>query len=184
MPSFSQVTFIAPKKSVSKEDIFGAEIRIKTRDTISALQFTLEWNPSVLTFRSIDSVTLPTGGDDLFGLTSTAQGNLKFLWISNATDGVKIADSSMIFKVIFKAIGESGTTSNVKFTSNLIKVKALNPRIENIPVSVQDGLITISTVSATSDLNDKKGLIVLYQNTPNPVYDVTQIPFEKKNQSK
>jgi Cohesin domain/Secretion system C-terminal sorting domain len=179
IPSFAQVTFIAPSKSVAKGDVFAADIRVKTRDTISALQFTFEWNPSVLEFRSIDSITLPSSGDDLFGLTSIAQGNLKFLWLSSS-DGIKIADSAMIFKVNFKTIGEKGTTSNVKFTNNVIKVKALNPRIESLPVVIRDGLITVSMTSATRDFKDNIVFLSLQQNIPNPVYGITQIPFELK----
>jgi Cohesin domain/Secretion system C-terminal sorting domain len=180
IPSFAQVTFIAPSKSVSKGDVFGADIRVKTKDTISALQFTFEWNPSVLEFRSVDGITLPLSGDDLFGLTAITQGNLKFLWLSSASDGLKIADSSVIFQVNFKAIGEKGTTSGVKFTNSIIKVKALNPRIESLPVVVKDGLITVSMTSALNDLTDNKGLLSLLQNQPNPVYGITYIPFELK----
>ncbi len=180
IPSFAQVTFIAPSKSVTKGDVFGADIRVKTKDTISALQFTLEWNPSVLEFRSVDSIGLPLSGDDLFGLTSISQGNLKFLWLSSASDGIKIADSSMIFKVNFKTIGEKSTTSGVKFTNSVIKVKALNPRIESLPVVVKDGLITVSMTSAVKELKDNTGFLSLQQNVPNPVYSTTYIPFELK----
>lgn len=178
IPSFAQVTFIAPNKSVLKGDVFSAEIRVKTKDTISALQFTLEWNPSVIEFRSVDGVTLPVGSDDLFGLTATAQGNLKFLWLSTSADGFKVSDSLTIFKVNFKAIGEKGTTSSLQFTNKVIKVKALNPRVESLPVAVQDGTITISMTSATKDVNS--GGAILYQNTPNPVQNWTSIGFELK----
>lgn len=180
MPSFAQVTFVAPTKSVIKGDVFSAEIRVKTKDTISALQFTLEWDPSVLEFRSTDGVTLPVGSDELFGLTSVAQGNLKFLWLSSSAEGIKIADNAIIFKVNFKAIGNIDNKSDLKFTNKVVRVKALNPKVESLPVIINDGLITITTTSALYDTGNNQGGAILYDNKPNPFEGVTYINFEIK----
>ena len=175
MPAIGQVTFIAPTKNATKGDIVGIEIRVKTRDSISALQFNLEWNPSVLEFKSVDNVTLPNSSMDIFGLNSIAQGNLKFLWIS-ATDGIKIPDSSMIFKANFKAVGDKGTSSDIKFT----KMKALNPQIKSIDSTARNGLVTINMSSALGIVSDTEGNILLHQNIPNPVQNFTNFPFELK----
>ncbi len=175
MPAIGQVTFIAPTKNATKGDIVDVEIRVKTRDSISALQFNLEWNPSVLEFKSVDNVTLPNSLMDIFGLNSIAQGNLKFLWIS-ATDGIKIPDSSMIFKANFKAIGDKGTSSDIKF----IKMKALNPQIKSIDSTARNGLVTINMSSAIGIVSNTEGEILLHQNIPNPVQNFTNFPFEIK----
>ena len=175
MPAIGQVTFIAPTKNVTKGDIVNLEIRVKTRDSISALQFNLEWTPSVLEFKSVDNVTLPNSSMDIFGLNSIAQGNLKFLWIS-ATDGIKIPDSSIIFKVNFKAIGDKGTSSDIKF----IKMKALNPQIQSIDSTARNGLVTINMSSAIGIVSDTEEGILLHQNIPNPVENMTNFPFELK----
>lgn len=180
MPTIGQVTFIAPTKNVTKGDIVSVEIRVKTRDSISALQFTLEWTPSVLEFKSVDSVMLPSSSMDIFGLNSVAQGNLKFLWLS-ATDGINIPDSSIIFKLKFKAIGDKGTFSDIKFTNSLIKIKALNPKIESLVTTTRDGLVTVNMSSAIVIVSDNtEGGILLHQNIPNPVQNMTNFPFELK----
>ena len=178
-PAIGQVTFIAPTKNVTKGDIVSVEIRVKTRDSISALQFTLEWTPSVLEFKSVDSVMLPSSSMDIFGLNSVAQGNLKFLWIS-ATDGINIPDSSIIFKLKFKALGEKGTFSDIKFTNSLIKIKALNPKIESLVTTTRDGMVIVNMSSAIGIVPDTEGGILLHQNIPNPVQNITNFPFELK----
>ncbi len=176
--SLAQVTFIAPSKSVIKGENVGIEIRVKTRDTISALQFTLEWNASVLEFKSVDSVMLPSNSMDIFGLNNVSQGNLKFLWLTGGSDGINIPDSSMIFKLNFKAVGEKGMSSGINFTNSLIKIKALNPKIESLATSIRDGQVTIVMSSAVGLVSDTEGGVVLHQNSPNPVEHHTMFPFQ------
>jgi Cohesin domain len=176
--SFAQVTFIAPNKSVLKGDNVGVEIRVKTRDTISALQFTLEWNATVLEFKSVDSVMLPSSSMDIFGLNNVSQGNLKFLWLTGGSEGINIPDSSMIFKLNFKAVGDKGMSSGINFTNSLIKIKALNPKIESLATSIRDGQVTIVMSSAVGLVSDTEGGVVLRQNTPNPVENQTIFPFQ------
>jgi Cohesin domain/Secretion system C-terminal sorting domain len=176
--SFAQVTFIAPSKSVLKGDNVGVEIRVKTRDTISALQFTLEWNASVLEFKSVDSVMLPSSSMDIFGLNNVSQGNLKFLWLTGGSEGINIPDSSMIFKLNFKAIGDKGMSSGINFTNSLIKIKALNPKIESLTTSIRDGQVTIVMSSAVGLVSDTEGGVTLHQNAPNPVENQTMFPFQ------
>jgi Secretion system C-terminal sorting domain/Cohesin domain len=176
--ALSQVAFIVPDTRVVKENIVGAEIRLKTRDSISALQFTLEWNAAILQFEKVDSVKLPDVSMDIFGTNTTATGSLKFLWLTNAAEGVRFTDSFTIFKVFFKAIGGKGTSSMVKFTNSLIKIKALNPRVEAIATTTRDGLITIEGTSAIQNEKNTEGVITLYQNFPNPVSNQTTISFE------
>lgn len=180
LPAFAQVSFIIPDKRVVKGNLIGAEIHVKTRDSISAFQFTLEWNPLILEFNTVDSVSLPDVSMDIFGLNNVVDGNLKFLWVSNATEGVRFKDSVLIFKVLFKAIGGKGTNSLVKFTNSLIRIKAINFRIESLPVTTRDGVMTIEGSSAIGDLNHKAENIKLYQNIPNPLSNQTMIPFELK----
>jgi Cohesin domain len=176
--ALSQVAFIIPDARVEKETLIGADIRIKTRDSISALQFTLEWNPEVLQFVKTDSIKLPDVSMDIFGVNNVALGSLKFLWLTNAADGVRFTDSSTIFRVFFKAIGAKGSSSAVKFTNTLIRIKALNPRVESLATTTRDGLITIAGTSALKNAEDTEGGIKLYPNVPNPVYNQTLIPFE------
>ncbi len=179
--STAQVTFIAPSKSVVKGDNVGVEIRVKTRDTISALQFTLEWNPSVLEFKSTDSVMLPSSSMDIFGLNNVSQGNLKFLWLTGSSDGINIPDSSMIFKLNFKAVGEKGMSSGINFTNSLIKIKALNPKIESLLTNIRDGQVTIVMSSAIGVVTHTEGGVILHQNSPNPVVNHTIFPFQLKD---
>ena len=184
LPCYAQVTFIAPSKNTTKGDIVSLDIRVKAKDTVSALQFTLEWNPLILEFKSAGNLGVPTSDDNVFGLGSVTTGALKFLWLSSASEGNKLEDSLVIFKVNFKTIGAVGTSSAVKFTNSLFKVKALRPNGETISITTQEGLVSITTASATGEIMNAEGDVILKQNTPNPVANSTIIPFEIKEAQK
>jgi Secretion system C-terminal sorting domain len=185
LSALSQVAFIIPDTRVMKDNIVGAEVRIKTQDTISGLQFTLEWNPAILQFNKIDSIKIPEVSMDIFGTNDAATGSLRFLWIANSS-GINFKDSFSIFKVFFKGIGAKGSSSTLKFTNSLVRVRAFNPRVEGLATTTKDGLITIEGTSAVQNVGSTHasdgvvtgGGIKLYPNFPNPVSTQTFIGFE------
>ena len=89
----AQVTLVAPTKMVRSGDSVVVELRVKTRDTLSTLQFTMSWNPAVLSFGRVDTVGgfPPSAIPDEFGVSSVGQGKLTFVWISAGINGLKIA---------------------------------------------------------------------------------------------
>lgn len=188
LSAISQVAFIVPDTRVMKDNIIGAEIRIKTLDTISGLQFTLEWNPDILQFIKADSVKLPDAAFDIFGLSSVNNGKMRFIWIVNASEGLLFKDSFTIFKIFFKGVGAKGTSSPVKFTNSLTSIRAFIQRpqtVVSIPTTTRDGLITIEGTSAVENGqytvqkdSSGEGGLKLYPNVPNPVSTQTLIPFE------
>ena len=189
LSALSQVAFIVPDTRVMKENIIGAEIRIKTRDSISGLQFTLEWNPDILQFIKADSVKLPDASLDIFGLSSVNNGKMRFIWIVNSSEGLLFKDSFTIFKIFFKGVGSKGASSPVKFTNSLTRIKAFiqrNQSVDSIPTTTRDGLITIEGTSAVENgqytdgtsRQSREGGVKLYPNVPNPVSTQTLIPFE------
>jgi hypothetical protein len=178
LSAFSQVALVIPDvKGVVKDKMVSADIRIKARDSISGLQFTLEWNPLILQFDRVDSLKLQDVSTENFGTTNTNKGLLSFIWIAN-TSGVVFADSFSMFRVFFKAIGAKGTNSSVKFSSTPVRIKVLNPRVESLNFTTKDGLITIDGTSALKNDLNTEGEIKLYPNIPNPISNQTVVPFE------
>jgi hypothetical protein len=185
LPLMAQITLLIPDKKVAKDGFVDAEVRVKTRDSLSALQFLLTWDPNILEYSAIESLSLQGSTiDDVFGLNNIYDGNIKFIWVSNAADGMKVVDSAMIFKIKFKAIGNKGASSKVKFDStDRFKIKALraNLAVETIPMTVRQGTITIEGTSAAQEVSDTEGSITLYQNIPNPIVNQTIIPFNLRD---
>ena len=173
----AQVTLVAPNKMVRSNDSVVVELRVKTRDTLSTLQFTLTWNPAVLSFGRVDTLGgfPPSAVTDEFGVSNVAQGKLSFVWISASNNGLPIVDSLEIFKVVFKAIGANGTNSSVQYASSPTPIKASNAQLISIVVTTQVGSIKVGTTAILESFASNG--LRLEQNKPNPFQNQTLIPF-------
>ena len=176
-----QVTLVAANKMVRSGDSVVVEIRAKSRDSLSTLQFTLSWNPALLSFGRVDTLggIPPSAISDELNLSNVSTGKLPFTWITANARGQQVVDSIEVFKVFFKAIGANGTSSVIKFDSVPTKIKASNANLVAIPVTIQDGSVKIGTTATTEQmLNGKPEFgLQLAQNTPNPFHNQTIIPF-------
>ena len=168
-----QITLTAPTQKANKGDVVSAEIKVKSRDTISVISFNLEWDPSVLTYQKIENFGLTAAQYDTFGITNVATGVLKFNWVG--VDAYFIKDSMVVFKVNFKVMGNNGTNSPIRF----LKPKAYNSSVNVDPITVtaQDGAVMVNTLSAIGVAQDIEGYAQLSQSYPNPVSNTLLIPF-------
>jgi Cohesin domain/Secretion system C-terminal sorting domain len=169
-----QITLIAPTQKANNGDLISAEIKLKSKDTISLISFNLEWDPSVLTFQKVDNFNLTASSFDIFGLTNTAGGALKFNWLG--AEPYLVKDSVVIFKVNFKVEGNKGTNSILRF----VKPKAYDNSlsVDSISITVQNGAVMVNSgTSAVGNVSDTEGYARLLQNQPNPVSDKVLFPF-------
>ena len=177
----AQVTLVAPTKMVRTNDSVVVELRAKSRETLSTLQFTLSWNPALLSFGRLDTLGgfPPSVVPDEFGLSNVAQGKLTFVWITTSLSGLKITDSLDVFKVVFKAIGANGTSSPLQFVTSPTQIKASNADLTAISVTTQEGSVKIGTTATKEQMLDNSPItgLQLEQNKPNPFQSQTIIPF-------
>ncbi len=83
---------------------------------IAAAQFTLNFDPAVIEFASIENINWPgvtQGGN--FGISGASNGDITFVWFDQNAVGIDIADGTVLFEVCFKAIGSGGQMSQVTF---------------------------------------------------------------------
>ena len=186
-PVIAQVTLVAPIKMVKSGDSVVVELRAKTRDTLSTLQFTMSWNPAILSFGRVDTLGgfPPSAITDEFGFSNISQGKLTFVWISSSNSGLKISDSLEVFKIVFKATGANGTNSPLQYVASPTQIKASNAQLAGIVVTTQEGNIKLGT-TATNENNGLYNItssIQLMQNKPNPFQNQTIVPFDLREPS-
>lgn len=178
----AQVTLVAPTKMVGSGDSVVVELRVKSRDTLSTMQFTMSWNPSILSFGRVDTLGgfPPSAVTEEFGFSNISQGKLTFVWISSSNSGLKIIDSLEIFKIVFKAIGANGMNSPLQYVTSPTQIKASNAQLASVPVTTQEGSIKLGTTATKEekDRNAHASGLQLMQNKPNPFHNQTVIPFD------
>ena len=119
----ASVTFTASNEIAQQNAALGLPIDVSGFTTVSSFQFTLQWDPTVLSFQS-ESGFANIGGFNSgnFGISSVSSGTLTVSWDDPnfATDGggVSLSDGSTLFLINFMTIGNVGAHSNVSFTDN------------------------------------------------------------------
>jgi Cohesin domain/Secretion system C-terminal sorting domain len=172
-----QVTLIAPTEKANTGDLISAEIKVKSRDTIAGLEFSLLWDPTILSFQKVTNFNLTASSFDTFGITNVSKGTLKLLW--TGVDPFAIKDSIIVFKVNFKVVGNKGTSSPITFSNPKAYDNTLNAA--PIPVTAKNGAIMVnSSTSAIEKVSDTEGYAQLYQSQPNPCDNKIRIPFTIK----
>ncbi len=124
------------------DSIICIPIEVSNFDSLTRMQFSLNWNPSVFQFESIN----PTG--DLANLDATNFelilsdiGILGMTWNSEDETGVTLEDGTTIFELCLKAVGErlSCTQIDIASTPSSFEVRSSSTGEENLSLNPLSG---------------------------------------------
>lgn len=105
----------------------GDSVRIclSTNDfqNIISLQFTLNWDAEVLSFLGTNNYELPGLNEFNFNEQRSTEGLLPFVWFDGAGTGINLPDSSGLFCLYFRALGDIGDSSLIRFSNNPVPVQ-------------------------------------------------------------
>lgn len=94
--------------------VFSIPLRVWGFSSITSAQFSVTWDPAVLTFEALDlSQALLALTPANFNTNQAAAGKIGFLWVDLSGRGITLADSSQLFALQFKATGSRGSTSTI-----------------------------------------------------------------------
>jgi hypothetical protein len=145
------VNFVAPFLTVTPGQIFSAPVRVAGFNRIVGVQYSMNWNPSVLRFDGITNPALNMSVMDNFGLALSASGVLSFSWYDQTVNGQTIADSTILFNIRFEAIGSSISTSPLTFGSQPTSIEVVDTSLSPILGGYHNGLITIANPNAVEE---------------------------------
>lgn len=149
-------TLSFPRVTQTPGESFCVQLRVFNFTELLSLQASIEWNPNVLEFLSVRDFRLPDFTLGNFNLMSAASGFIGFVWSSG--DPVTIQDNGILFEICFRAIGSSGTFSNVEFNQRLVSIEATSGA-GVIPVHLCQGRVNIAAMQP---------LVLTVSNSSNP----------------
>jgi hypothetical protein len=121
-PAWAAVGFLGDEFTVQESDPVAMPITVTNFTDVDSFQFTLEWQPGVLSFSSVtitntlaDLSYSAGSGSDSFGDADVANGKLTVVWFSSAQD---LGDNANLFTVNFTTVGAAGTSSTVAFVDD------------------------------------------------------------------
>ena len=90
---------------------FCVPIIVTDFNGIASLQFSLNWDPTVLEFTGLGTAFgLPDLNANSFNIAGAANGEIGIAWFDQAAQGITLADGSALFEVCFNAVSYTHLT--------------------------------------------------------------------------
>lgn len=174
-------TIIAPTASVPPSTIYKADIKVAHFRKIVGVQFTINWDSTVLRFRETNSFALTTNPQvESFGVTKTSSGMLAFQWYDEALQGRNLDDSTTLFSIYFDVIGMPNSRTLVSFTDDIALREIADSSLNAVNARYHDGTIQIVETTGTHAYNSAPNIVQVEDSYPNPFHDFTQVQLKLK----
>jgi len=155
-----------PSGNVLPEEQIKLPVTARQFKSMSGYQFTINWNPTVLSFVGVENAAAVNGE---YGLQKQAEGAISVLWTADNATSLDLADETTLFYLTFKAIGKTGDVSAVSISSSVTPVEAVNNNLDLVELRSNAGTVSIGSPSVSDYRLD--------QNIPNPFNGSTSIRF-------
>ena len=170
------------RELVAPGDRVCVEVSVNDFEDITGVQYTIEWDETVLQYDGIDDATPIFPGSISTGTPFVNDGQLTFSWISpNLPNGVTVADGTMFYRLCFTAIGQVGDFSDIIFSSAQTPIEVTNEDDERIGFSTTvSGFVKISNAAVdlefevdTACFAQNNGALTIRPISGTPPYTVT-----------
>lgn len=115
------------KTEVKNGEEICIDINGKNFKKIVSMQYTLRWDPNLLTFKRIEEFKIKALSAQNFNTTRASKGLLIKSWFDPAIQGITLDDDMPIYSLCFEAIGESGTESYIYFSGDPTIIEMSDP---------------------------------------------------------
>ena len=177
LQSSKTVNLMTPEMTALPGGEISVPIRASNFKQISGMQFTMEWDPSILKFSSVDSTSGALTVS--YGESKTSAGLLSIQWTDPNYASTTIADDSVLFYIAFKVTGQPGETSPMAIVSKITAIEIVDNDLNELGFNVNNGAVKITSATAVNSISGIKdpGVAVM----PNPFTEHTQLSFELYN---
>lgn len=103
-----------------KGDLIFVDVNVSDFDKIVSMQYSMNWDESILQFEKVQHFKLKDLSIENFGLKEVRDGNLLFAWYDQSVQGVNVPSGTNIYQVVFRVIGENAAKSKIRFSGKPI----------------------------------------------------------------
>lgn len=108
-----------------------------------SMQYTIKFDPEVLTFVGVIDQQLPYMNTSNFGLHNAQKGEITVVWIDNSLQGVTKAEGDSAFTLCFRVKGKTGTQTEITFTDQPTPFESVNVNEQVIPINTKKSTLKI-----------------------------------------
>lgn len=131
-----------PVKTTSGGE-FCMDVQVSNFIDVISMQYSTNWDPKQLQYKGVKNFLLKDLTAQNFGRAKTEKSTLRISWFAQDLKGVTLFDNETIYQVCFKAIGKSGTTTQVEFANAPMVAEIANSKMKTMEVDLKKVDITI-----------------------------------------
>ena len=138
--SVSPVKLNAATTTVNENSEVCVDFTVGSFNAITALQFGIQWDPTILEFVRVDNLMLPNLNNGSFNRLGNT---MRLSWVSTNTNPVTLADGSKIFQICFKGIGPCAQ-EQTSAISIIPEILVGDSEGDPLPFEVKNGAVKIN----------------------------------------
>ena len=139
---FDGFGIIIEDASAQTGDQICLDVTTQDFDSLIGLQFTINYDPTILEFVSVSNLNLVNLTQTSFGTPpDTDAGTITMAWTDESLVGVTLPDGTAIFQICFNVIGEESTI--ITFGNVPTQIEATDAAEMDVEFHGNDGIITI-----------------------------------------
>lgn len=137
-------TLIAESRDAACDDNdITIDINVAAFDNISGTEFSVNWDPAILSYVASDNKLFTNGS---FGPIDNTNGRINYSWFDSSSDGQTLADGTTLFTMHFTSSG--GGMSTIEFSDNPNTIE-ITQRDNGAPVIVDRDSIVLMAGKVT-----------------------------------
>ncbi len=120
-------------------------VPVKAVDFINIVsaQGTIQFDPSIISFVSVQDFGLTSLSEGNFGTNQIASGKLMFMWTDPDFGGESLPDSAVLFTIRFNISGTSGQSSPLTFVNQPTIMEVINNSFNPESLNLINGSVTV-----------------------------------------
>ena len=124
-----------PDTTLAKSSSACLDVKVKDFVKIVSVQHSINWNPKILKFKSVQNFQISNLSESNFGLTQTDQGKMGFSWYDPAVKGLDLPDDKVLYQICFDVVGNTGAESQLLISGDPVTIEVTNneQRVLGIP---------------------------------------------------
>ncbi|MTB51610.1 T9SS type A sorting domain-containing protein [Lewinella sp. W8] len=134
----------------------GEEVEVNVRalnlNMVVGVQFSVEWDPEVLSFLGVSNVAMEGSLMENFNQTQLDSGRIGYLEVDPALEPFDIQDSSILFTLRFESLVSVGTSTEITFAEAPLANRTTDAENEIIDTRLSAGTINIGGGSSLFDV--------------------------------
>ena len=132
-------------------DMICLDVTAYNFTNILGLQFSIDYDPALLEFQSVQNLNLEGLTEAMFGLPTDGgtPGSITLSWLDPDVEGITVADETVLFQLCFEVLGD--LTTVVDFSNSPTGIEVTDGDENPVDFNSESGTITIMDIIGPDD---------------------------------